>query len=81
MLSITTLARLSGVKQETIRTWERRYGVIQPDRDDRGRRIYSDQDAQRLRVDRSVAKHRDRRGGCADADVDGRTLAQGPAEH
>lgn len=50
MHSITTLARLSGVKQETIRTWERRYSVVAPARDDRGRRVYTDADVRRLRL-------------------------------
>ena len=50
MHSITTLARLSGVKQETIRTWERRYAVVAPSRDDRGRRVYTDADVRRLRL-------------------------------
>ena len=49
MHSITTLARLTGVKQETIRTWERRYSVVSPGRDEKGRRVYGEADVRRLR--------------------------------
>ncbi|WP_395010206.1 MerR family transcriptional regulator [Undibacterium sp.] len=41
-------ARLSGVPVETLRVWERRYGVTDPTRSDRGQRQYSFEDVRRL---------------------------------
>jgi DNA-binding transcriptional MerR regulator len=41
-------ARLSGVPVETLRVWERRYGVTDPSRSDRGQRQYSFEDVRRL---------------------------------
>lgn len=41
-------ARLSGVPVETLRVWERRYGVTDPTRSARGQRQYSFEDVRRL---------------------------------
>ena len=41
---------MSGVHPATLRAWERRYEVIQPRRDDRGRRLYAPEDVDRLRL-------------------------------
>lgn len=41
-------ARLSGVPVETLRVWERRYGVTDPNRSARGQRQYSFEDVRRL---------------------------------
>jgi DNA-binding transcriptional MerR regulator len=41
-------ARLSGVPVETLRVWERRYGVTDPHRSERGQRQYSFEDVRRL---------------------------------
>ena len=41
-------ARLSGVPVETLRVWERRYGVTEPHRSARGQRLYSFDDVRRL---------------------------------
>ena len=41
-------ARLAGVPVETLRVWERRYGVSAPQRSARGQRLYSDDDVRRL---------------------------------
>ena len=41
-------ARLSGVPVETLRVWERRYGVTDPSRSERGQRQYSFDDVRRL---------------------------------
>ena len=41
-------ARLSGVPVETLRVWERRYGVTNPVRSDQGQRQYSFEDVRRL---------------------------------
>ncbi len=41
-------ARLSGVPVETLRVWERRYGVTDPHRSEQGQRQYSFDDVRRL---------------------------------
>jgi DNA-binding transcriptional MerR regulator len=50
MYSVTAASRLSGVPPDTLRAWERRYELVQPRRDDCGRRAYSEQDVTRLRL-------------------------------
>lgn len=46
--SIKDLERLSGINAHTIRIWERRYNLIEPDRTDTNRRRYSDNDLRRI---------------------------------
>jgi DNA-binding transcriptional MerR regulator len=41
-------ARLAGIPVETLRVWERRYQVVGPRLDSRGRRLYSAEDVSRL---------------------------------
>ncbi len=41
-------ARLAGVPVETLRVWERRYGVIGPSKSSSGQRLYSANDVRRL---------------------------------
>ena len=59
-ISIGTLARLSGVPTETIRTWERRYGSPVARRLDSGHRRYNTAEASRLRLVKTLidAGHR-----------------------
>lgn len=46
--SIKNLEHLTGIKAHTIRIWEKRYGIIKPERTDTNIRCYSDDDARRL---------------------------------
>jgi MerR family transcriptional regulator, light-induced transcriptional regulator len=46
--SISDLEKLSGIKSHTIRIWEQRYGVLQPQRTDTNIRYYEDADLQLL---------------------------------
>jgi DNA-binding transcriptional MerR regulator len=43
-----TAARLAGIPVETLRVWERRYGVVGPGLSPRGHRLYSSEDVSRL---------------------------------
>lgn len=45
---IRVVSRRTGLKPDRIRAWERRYGAICPDRTETGRRLYSDNDIDRL---------------------------------
>jgi MerR family transcriptional regulator, light-induced transcriptional regulator len=46
--SIKDLEHLSGIKAHTIRIWEKRYGVLDPERSDTNIRSYSDKDVRRI---------------------------------
>jgi len=45
--AIRAVAKLTGISVDTLRAWERRYGVVVPERDERGR-VYSEADVERL---------------------------------
>jgi DNA-binding transcriptional MerR regulator len=47
---IKYVARHTGLKPYLIRTWEERYAVVRPKRSSTNRRLYSDDDIQRLRL-------------------------------
>ena len=44
--SIGEFARLSGITATTLRAWQRRYGLLKPQRTEGGHRQYSDEDVQ-----------------------------------
>ena len=43
MYTIKQAARLSGVPEASLRSWERRYGVVVPDRNESGYRLYDEE--------------------------------------
>jgi methanogenic corrinoid protein MtbC1 len=55
---IQVVVRRTGLSADVLRAWERRYGVVEPARTATGRRLYSDDDIERLRL-----LHRAVRGG------------------
>jgi DNA-binding transcriptional MerR regulator len=48
--NIQVASNLSGVGTHTLRAWEKRYKAIVPDRSDSGRRLYSDDDIEKLQL-------------------------------
>ena len=48
-LRIGELARRTGVASELLRAWERRYGLLAPERTEGGYRLYSDDDVRQVR--------------------------------
>lgn len=48
--NIKAIVKYSGVNAHTLRAWERRYQVIRPSREQNGRRMYSLEDAERLKL-------------------------------
>ncbi|MBA1191784.1 MerR family transcriptional regulator [Pseudomonas entomophila] len=50
LLPIRDVARLTGVNPVTLRAWERRYGLIVPQRTAKGHRLYSQEQLGRVRV-------------------------------
>jgi DNA-binding transcriptional MerR regulator len=49
LYSIGAVAEMLGTSPATLRSWEERYGVVQPERTGGGRRLYSRDDVERLR--------------------------------
>lgn len=50
LYSIQFVSNVTGINPHTIRAWEKRYGATKPVRDKNGRRLYSDNEIQRLDV-------------------------------
>lgn len=46
---IRTVSSLTGINPVTLRAWERRYGIIKPQRTPKGHRLYTDQDIALIR--------------------------------
>ena len=47
---IAVVAERTGISQDVLRAWERRYGVVHPGRGAGGQRLYTDADVERLRL-------------------------------
>lgn len=45
---IAVVSERTGLSQDVLRVWERRYGAVQPERGPGGQRVYSDADIERL---------------------------------
>jgi DNA-binding transcriptional MerR regulator/methylmalonyl-CoA mutase cobalamin-binding subunit len=54
--SIGALSRLTGLSADVIRSWERRYGIVQPERAASGVRVYRETDLTRLRLARDATR-------------------------
>lgn len=54
LLRIGELSRRTGVQADTLRAWERRYGVLEPRRSEGGFRLYSGEDEDRVRAMRAL---------------------------
>ena len=50
VLRIGEVSRRTGVAVPTLRAWERRYGLLTPERTDGGHRLYSEDDVERVRA-------------------------------
>lgn len=53
---VKAVVRLTGINENTLRGWERRYGAITPERDRDGRRNYSSKDIERIKILWSLVK-------------------------
>jgi DNA-binding transcriptional MerR regulator/methylmalonyl-CoA mutase cobalamin-binding subunit len=71
--SIRDLDKLSGIKAHTIRVWERRYGIVKPQRTDTNRRRYGDEDLRRI-INISILRRNGFKiseiAGFSDSDID-----------
>ena len=50
LLPIRDISRLTGVNTVTLRAWERRYGLLTPTRTEKGHRLYSQEDVERVKA-------------------------------
>ncbi|MEP6794703.1 MAG: MerR family transcriptional regulator [Saprospiraceae bacterium] len=55
--SISDLAELTGVKTHTLRVWEKRYGLLRPQRTDTNIRFYEDKDLKTLKLIQKLNTH------------------------
>jgi DNA-binding transcriptional MerR regulator len=67
---IGAVSRMTGVAQDTLRVWERRYGVVEPTRSEAGRRQYSQQDITRLTLIKQLLDKGDSIGSVANLTLD-----------
>lgn len=56
MYTIKAVTSLTGLTSESLRAWEKRYAVVTPERDTKGRRVYSQQEVERLSLLYSVTQ-------------------------
>lgn len=56
-LSVKTICKLTGINEHTLRAWERRYQIVQPDRLENGRRVYSLDDLEKLKLINKLLGH------------------------
>lgn len=47
--AIKEVSEITGVNSVTLRAWQRRYGLLNPKRTEKGHRLYSEQDIERIR--------------------------------
>jgi len=47
---IKVVSQMTGLSVHVIRAWEKRYNVVEPDRTDTNRRLYSEEDIEKLRI-------------------------------
>ncbi len=55
--AIKVVARRTGLSAHVIRIWEKRYGAVEPERTGTNRRLYSDEQIERLSLLRDVTEH------------------------
>ncbi|HET7813809.1 MAG TPA: MerR family transcriptional regulator [Candidatus Baltobacteraceae bacterium] len=53
---IAAVSRMTNLSVDVIRSWERRYGLVAPERDEAGLRLYSDDDVARLSLARAATQ-------------------------
>jgi MerR family transcriptional regulator, light-induced transcriptional regulator len=67
--NIKMAAKLSGVSELSIRSWEGRYSAINPNRTDTNRRLYSDSDIEKLILLKKLTQHGHSIGNLASMEI------------
>ncbi len=68
--SIKAVSRISGLSEFVIRAWEKRYNAVEPSRTDTNRRIYSEEDIEKLNLLREATQNGHSIGNIADLSID-----------
>ena len=69
-MNITDIERETGLRKDTLRVWERRYGFPTPTRDEQGDRVYDSSQLQRLRLIKQLLDAGHRPGGVVGLSAD-----------
>jgi DNA-binding transcriptional MerR regulator/methylmalonyl-CoA mutase cobalamin-binding subunit len=69
--SLGVVCRRTGLKPDRLRAWERRYGVVQPQRSEGNQRLYSEANIERLLLLRQATDAGHRIANIADLETDG----------
>ena len=64
-LGIGVVSRMTDISQHVLRVWERRYNVVDAQRTDSGRRLYSQRDVARLKTIKALLDAGDAIGAVA----------------
>jgi hypothetical protein len=75
-IDISRLSQLTGVHVSTLRSWERRHGLIAPSRSPGGHRLYSAEDVERLMLVKELVAGGSSRGGTYAGSLSGAELRQ-----
>jgi len=70
LYSIGVVCRRTGLKSDRLRAWERRYGVVDPDRSEGNQRLYTDEDVEHLTLLRRATDRGHRIAHIADLSTD-----------
>ncbi|TNF86010.1 MAG: MerR family transcriptional regulator [Gammaproteobacteria bacterium] len=65
---IGAVCRLTGLSQHVLRVWEKRYGVVEPERSENQRRLYRESDIKRLSLLKALIDRGQAIGSIADLD-------------
>ncbi len=68
--NIKAVSKLTGLSEHTVRAWERRYSAVIPERTETNRRIYSDNDIEKLSLLAEVVKNGHTISNVANYDLD-----------
>ncbi|EFT1002107.1 MerR family transcriptional regulator [Shigella sonnei] len=58
LYTIGEVALLCDINPVTLRAWQRRYGLLKPQRTDGGHRLFNDADIDRIRRDQTLDRQR-----------------------
>jgi DNA-binding transcriptional MerR regulator/methylmalonyl-CoA mutase cobalamin-binding subunit len=67
---IKVVSQMTGLSVHVIRAWEKRYSVVEPDRTDTNRRLYSEEDIEKLKLLNEALHQGHHIGGIARLSVD-----------
>lgn len=66
---IKVVSQMTGLSVHVIRAWEKRYNVVEPERTDTNRRLYSEEDIEKLRLLNEAVQNGHNIGGIANISI------------